>query len=139
MGQGGGVLVGRGRSSAAQWPVSPRVLVERVAAPVSGEGLHVPPCFMAWLCGREEPTSPLEVLNSLGILSLVLPLGGQGRGVLVGRGRSSAAQWLVSPRIFIGRVAALVLDGRLHVPPCSMAWLGSPLGFAWGGVDGALW
>ena len=36
----------------------------------------------------EEPTSPREVLDSLGFLSLVLPLGGWGEGVLVWRGRS---------------------------------------------------
>ena len=121
-GQGGDVLVGRGRSSAVQWPISPRVLVGQVAAPVSGGCLHVPPCSMTWLCGREEPTSLREVLDSLGILSLVLPPVIQGGGVLGGRGPSPAAQLLVSPHVLVGRVAALVSGGRLQVPPCSMAW-----------------
>ena len=69
----------------------------------------------------------------------MLPLVGQGGGVLVGRGRSSIAQWLVSPHVLVGWVAVPVLDGCLHVPPCYMALLGSPLRFAWGDVDGALW
>ena len=127
-GQGVGVLVGRGRSSAAQWPVSPSVLVGQVAAPVSSGRLHVPPCSMAWLCGSEEPTSSREVLDSLGILSLVLPPVSQGGGVLGGRGHSYTAQWLVSPCVLVGWMVALVPDGRSHVPPCSIAWLGSPLG-----------
>ena len=86
----------------------------------------------------EEPTSLLEVVDSIGILSLVLPLGCQGGGMLVGRGRSSAAQRLVSPRFLVEQVYVLVSGGRLHVPPCSMAWLGGPLGFVLGGVNGAL-
>ena len=31
---------------------------------------------------HEKPTSPLEVLDSLGIISLGVPLGGQGVGAL---------------------------------------------------------
>ena len=104
-----------------------------------GGRLSVRPCSMPWLSGCEEPTSLRELLNSLLVLSLVLPTVSQGWGVFGGWGGSSATQWLVSPRVLLGRVAALVSDGLLHVPPCSMAWLGSPLGFAWGGVDGALW
>ena len=119
-------------------PDLPRVFFGSLPAPLGLGGELNSLLELLRLC-REEPTSPLEVLNTLGVPSLVLPLGGQGGGVLGGRGRSSAAQWLVSPCVLVGRVAALVLDGRLHVPPCSMALLGSPLGFAWGGVDGALW
>ena len=117
------MLLGRRRSSAAQSTVSPRVLVGQVAVPVLGGRLHVPPCSLAWLCGREESTSLREVLDSLGILSLVLPPASQGGGVLGGLERSYAAQWLVSPCVLVGRVVALILGGPLHVPPCSMAWL----------------
>ena len=49
----------------------------------------------------EEPTSLREVLDSLGILSLVLPLGGWSACVLVWRGHSLAAQWPVSPGVFL--------------------------------------
>ena len=87
----------------------------------------------------EEPTSPREVLDLLEILSLALPLGGHSGGMLVGRGCSFAAQWTVSLRILVEQVTAPVSDWRLHVPLCFMAWLGCPLGFAWGDIDGALW
>ena len=117
------MLVGRGRSSAAQWPVSPSFLVGQVAAPVSSGRLHVPPCSMAWLCGSEEPTSSREVLDSLGILSLVLPLVGQDEGVLVGRGRSSVARWLVCPCVLVGQTAGPVSDVCPRVPPYIMPWL----------------
>ena len=71
----------------------------------------------------EEPTSPREVLDSLGILSLVLPPVSQGGGVLGGRGRSSAAQWLVSSWVLVGWMVALVSGRCSHVPPYSKAWL----------------
>ena len=48
----------------------------------------------------EEATSPLEVFDSLGILSLVSPLVGWRKGVLVWRGLSLAVQLLVSPGVF---------------------------------------
>ena len=48
----------------------------------------------------EEPASQREVLDSFWILSLVLPLGDWGAGVLVGQGRSLATQWPVSPGVF---------------------------------------
>ena len=48
----------------------------------------------------EEPTSPREVLDSLGILSLVLSLDGWGEGVLVWGEGSLAAWWPVFPSVF---------------------------------------
>ena len=41
-----------------------------------------------------------------------------------------AAQWQVSPCALVEQVAVPVSDGQLHVPFCSMAWLGGPLGLA---------
>ena len=42
-----------------------------------------------------EPTCPWKVLDSLGILSLVVPLDSQGEGGLLGRGRSRAScRWV---------------------------------------------
>ena len=103
-------------------PALPRVFSGSLPAPLGLGGELNSLLELLGSC-REEPASPLEVLDSLGILSLVLPLGGQGVGVLVGRGRSSAVQWPVSPRVLVGQVVVPVSGGRLDVPLRSMAWL----------------
>ena len=88
------------------------------------------------LCS-EEPTSPQEVLNSLGILSLVLTLGGWGKGLWVWRGHFLTAQWPVFSGVFLATlwpwyfpfgnsfvVAPWPWWFLSHRSPLAVSWLG---------------
>ena len=80
-------------------PAVPGVFFSSLPAPLGSGGEPYSLLELLSLC-CEEPTSLQKDLNSPGILCLVLPLGGCGKGVLVWRGRFLAAQWLVSPGVF---------------------------------------
>ena len=80
----------------------------------------------------EEPPFPWKVLNSLVILSLVVPLDSQGESGLLGRGRSRPSCCLITSVLSVGSsaiISSIAMMGDVVAP------VGLPV-CAWGLLPG---